>query len=141
MNKTIIAIVVFLMSTAPVFADTSCDNCMMKVRDDSPYRATVTFTDGSQKKVCSLFCASMEKERSGDEGAKLTVVDYITGEQLDAGEAVWVEGSDARAMMSEESRIAFKDRASAEAFVKEHGGRLASFDEVYGNSVKEWKDR
>jgi copper chaperone NosL len=141
MKKTAFAMLVLLMSAGFAYADTSCDNCMMKVRDGSPYRVTVTFTDGSEKNVCSIFCASMEKERSGDKGAKLTVVDYLTGEPIDARDAVWVEGSDARAVMSEESRVAFKDNASAKAFVKEHGGRLATFDEVYGNSVKEWKDR
>ncbi len=141
MKRVLIALAAVVLFAASAYADSRCDNCMMKVAADSPYRVTVKFADGSVKEVCSIFCASMEKERAKDAGARLVVVDYNTGETLDADKAVWVEGGDIRAMMSDEPRVAFRDKESAEAFVKEHGGRVAGFDEVYQHSVNEWKGR
>jgi hypothetical protein len=139
MKKTLLLIVALLMFAGIAYAEERCANCMMKVFDDSPYRISATFEDGTVKPLCSLFCGSIERERAEGATVELTVVDYNTGETLRAEDAVWVEGSDIRAMMSDEPRVAFKDTASAEAFVREHGGNIVSFEDVYQHSVNEWK--
>jgi len=146
MKKTAIAAIAVLSIVAFAVLATAeerrCDNCMMKVADDSPYRMTATFDDGTVEHLCSLFCASIVRERAKEDGknVELTVVDYNTGEELKAEDAVWVEGSDIKKMMSDEARVAFKDKASAEAFVEDNGGKIISFDEAYDHSVKEWRE-
>jgi len=139
MKRFVVTLVSLLVFAGIAYAEVRCDNCMMKVFEDSPYRVTATYSDGTTKSLCSLFCGSIERERAEGETVELTVVDYNTGEKLKAEDAVWVEGGDIRAMMSDEPRVAFKDRASAGKFVEEHGGRIVSFDEVYDNTVKEWR--
>lgn len=141
MKRIFLSLVLVLAFSVPALAVERCDNCRMKVPDDSRYKVTVTLKDGGKKLTCSLFCASMVRERQSGEVAGTATVDYLTGEELKAEDAVWVEGSDARAVMSDKSRIAFKDSASAEAFVKEHGGRVTTFDEAYKDSVMEWKGK
>lgn len=125
----------------PAFAVDRCDNCRMKAGADSMYRVDVIFKDGTSKIECGLFCASMEKERAPEAVDKLVVRDYLSGEKLEAKDAVWVVGSDVRPMMSDESRVAFRDKATAEEFVASHGGRIATFDEAYEGTLKEWKGR
>ncbi len=141
MKRILLLLTVMLALSTAAFAAGRCDNCRMKVPDDSGYKVVLTLKSGETKVVCSIFCASMMAEAPGAEAVKMAVADYITGEEIDARSATWVEGSDARAVMSEESRIAFKDAGSAEAFVKEHGGHISSFDEVYKDSVAEWKKK
>lgn len=135
------ALLLVAATSATAQAAERCDNCMMKVADSSAYRVALSFRDGSVKVMCSLYCASMEAERHGDAVTGMSVRDYVTGETLDAADAVWVVGSDAKAMMSEVSRIAFKDKEAAEAFMKEHGGSAVDFQTAYAGSVSEWKGR
>lgn len=147
MKKTIslttlaFSLLIMAFSALPALAAERCDNCKMKVADDSGYQVRVRFKDGSSKLECSIFCASMEKERAPEKVESLVVRDFLTGETLDAKDAVWVSGSDAKKMMSDESRVAFKDKAEAENYISEHGGRLLTFDEAYKETVGEWKGR
>ena len=47
-----------------------------------------------------------------------------------AEDAVYVIGSDRRGGMGGEETVPFADRAAAEAFVAEHGGRIVGFEEM-----------
>jgi len=134
-----LSLLVIAFAVVPAHAAERCDNCKMKVADDSGYQVQVKFKDGTSKLECSIFCASMEKERAPGKVESLVVRDFLTGETLDAIDAVWVAGSDAKKMMSDESRIAFKDRAEAEKYISEHGGRVLTFDEAYKETVDEWR--
>jgi alpha-D-ribose 1-methylphosphonate 5-triphosphate synthase subunit PhnG len=72
--------------------------------------------------------------------------DFATGKHLDAGQATYVEGSDVSHCAVKEIRrdgygccyvkgfdrcqpslVAFADRAAAERFQQEHGGRIVPF--------------
>ena len=69
------------------------------------------------------------------------VADYGTRDLIDAEKAVWVIGGDLQGVMSGTSRVAFADKAKAEAFRKEHGGELDTFDEAIDSTFDEmWKD-
>lgn len=139
MKRFMLGMLLVAAMAVPSHALERCDNCRMKVHDESKVKVVVTMKDGGQHAVCGLYCASMELEREGAGVASVTTVDYVTGEVLTASDAAWVEGSDAKAVMSDVSRIAFKDKSAAEAFVKEHGGRVITYDEALAGSVSEWK--
>jgi len=146
MNKIAPALLLLVLliacaSAVPASAQTRCDNCKMKVADDSKYKVVITLRDGDKVTLCSIFCGSMESETRGDKVAAMSTVDYNTGGEIDARTAVWVEGGDAKKMMSSEARIAFKDKDSADAYTKEHGGKVVTFEQAYKDSVSEWKDK
>jgi hypothetical protein len=141
MRRILLAVMAVLVLCSTALAELHCDNCRMRVRDDSPYRMKVVLADGAEKVECGLYCVSMEAERAGGlSGVKRVIAyDYLTGEELDATGAAWVVDSDVRPMMSDVSRVAFKDLSSAGAFVKQHGGRVVDFAEAYEGSVSEWR--
>ena len=140
MKKVALALVILLLSAAPALADCAkCSNCMMKIPEDSKYMVTLSMKDGNIKTMCSFYCATMVRERKVSDVAGMDVLDYSTGEKLKAEDAVWVEGADIKSVMSDVPRIAFKDKASADAFIKVKGGKIVPYKDVYDNSVKEWK--
>lgn len=141
MKRIILVLLLVLAFASPATAEMRCDYCKMKIPDGSNYKVALTLKDGGRKVVCSLFCASIENERSGGDITGMTVLDYLTGEEVRAEDAIWVEGGDARAVMSEEPRVAFKDKEKADAFAGVHGGKVVPFGQAYGDSVKEWKGR
>ena len=56
--------------------------------------------------------------------------DYATRQLIDAERAVWVIGGTKQGVMTRNPKWAFAGQVAAEAFVKENGGRLATFDEA-----------
>ena len=52
------------------------------------------------------------------------------GTWVAADQAVYVIGSERRGGMGGEETVPFSDRAAAEAFVAEHGGRIVEFDDM-----------
>jgi nitrous oxide reductase accessory protein NosL len=138
-RKVILAALLLLIAASVAFAEDRCTNCNMKLEPGS--RSTVTFkmTDGPERRFCSLYCASRAKEREGGSISGITVQDYLTGETLAADSAAWVQGSDAPEPMGEKSHVPFKDKKSAAAFAKKHGGKVVSFKQAYRDAVREWK--
>jgi nitrous oxide reductase accessory protein NosL len=62
--------------------------------------------------------------------SQITVADYKTHRQIPAETAFWVIGGDKAGVMTARAKWAFKDKADAERFIKDHGGKLADFDAV-----------
>ena len=61
---------------------------------------------------------------------KITVGDYNTKKQIDADRAFSVIGGDKMGVITARAKWAFETRAAADNFMKEHGGRSATFDEI-----------
>ncbi|HEY5973525.1 MAG TPA: nitrous oxide reductase accessory protein NosL [Geobacteraceae bacterium] len=126
----------------PVAADVNeypgCTQCGMH-RDRFDYsRAYVEFTDGSKAGTCSIGCVADEVKNAPAKKVKLIrVADYQTRQLLDAATAYWVIGGDVSGVMTRTPKWAFADKAAAEAFIKEHGGRLIGFADVWQAALAE----
>ncbi len=126
-------------------------SCAVCGRDECRALAfRVEYTDGHAQETCCARCASHAvAEQKGRTVAQLQATDFATGERVDARGAVYVEGSDfehCSAPKAERgypgcclemaydrclpSLIAFKTKEAAAGFVKDHGGRLKSFEDL-----------
>lgn len=109
----------------------SCKYCGMDREKFGFSRMLITYDDGSTVGTCSLHCVATELALSIDKTpVSIQVADYGTRQLIDAEQAVWVLGGDQGGVMTARAKWAFADRAAAEAFVKENGGSIVSFDEA-----------
>jgi nitrous oxide reductase accessory protein NosL len=94
--------------------------------------------DGKQKQYCSIHCL----EKTLKSGAKVTdikVVDTKTLQWIDATKAYYVVGSSKKGTMSRVSKYAFANKADAEAFQKEFGGKIMDFHQALEVAKKDFK--
>ncbi|HYG70621.1 MAG TPA: nitrous oxide reductase accessory protein NosL [Anaeromyxobacteraceae bacterium] len=114
-----------------VKAHPSCRDCGMDREKFAATRMRITWEDGSSVGLCSLRCAAVELATALDRApAAIEVADATTGELVPAESAVWVIGGAKPGVMTARAKWAFADRARADAFVREHGGTVATFDEA-----------
>ena len=129
----IISILAFLFILAGVVnADEhSCIHCgMMKAKFGHSW-VIIEHEDGTVEGVCSVHCAAVDMALHIDQPVKkITVGDYDTKKQIDADRAFWVIGGDKMGVMTARAKWAFETKESADNFMKAHGGRPATFDEV-----------
>jgi len=58
------------------------------------------------------------------------VVDAKTQKIINAKKAYYVIDSDVKGTMSRRSKLAFASKRDAEAFIKEHGGKIITFQQA-----------
>jgi hypothetical protein len=111
---------------------------------------TLVREDGTRQETCCARCAA-HVAATGPRVTSMTVRDFGDATELDASQAVFVEGSDVhpcRGVVTqppldergcclrpafdrcEPSLIAFRDRGRALTFAREHGGIVRSFAEL-----------
>jgi nitrous oxide reductase accessory protein NosL len=91
-------------------------------------RMLVEYANGTTIGTCSIHCAAVDLAQSfGKEIKALQVADFRSGKLVDAEKAVWVIGAGVPGVMAAKSRVAFADKAEAEAFHKDKGGEIADF--------------
>jgi len=111
--------------------DASCKYCGMDREKFAHSRMLIEYDDGTTTAVCSLRCAAVELISSIDRTPRaIQVGDYATRRLIDAEQAVWVIGGAKPGVMTRNPKWAFSGRDAAEAFVRDNGGRLATFDEA-----------
>lgn len=116
----------------------SCPLCNMNRAMFAHARMLLEYDDGRSYGTCSLHCAVLVMAVSLDNApVRMLVADYGTKKLIDAETAVWVLGGERMGVMSVQAKWAFRDKAAAEAFIKEHGGILADFDTVIHASFKD----
>jgi len=109
----------------------SCKYCGMDRKTFAHSRMLVTYEDGSSISTCSLHCTAIELALSIDKTPKsIEVGDFKTKKLIDAEKAFWVIGGSKPGVMTKQAKWAFESKADADAFIKENGGKLASFDEA-----------
>jgi copper chaperone NosL len=109
----------------------SCTLCGMNREKFAHSRVYIQFSDGSSTGTCSINCAAYELKEAATKTVKSFMVgDYVTRELIDAKKAFWVMGGEKPGVMTKNPKWAFAEEKAAQAFVKEYGGRLATFDEV-----------
>jgi copper chaperone NosL len=92
--------------------------------------------DNHTKQYCSIHCLVEDKVQNKADLKDIQVVDVTSLKFIDAKEATYVVGSSKKGTMSMVSKYAFADKADAEAFAKEFGGEIMSFDEAYATASK-----
>lgn len=116
---------------ADVAAAPSCRHCGMDREKFAQSRMLIVHEDGKEVGLCSLHCAAVELAVALDGAPKaIRVADLGTKALVDAEQAVWVIGGAKPGVMTRRAKWAFADRAAAEAFAREQGGTLATFEEA-----------
>jgi nitrous oxide reductase accessory protein NosL len=109
-----------------------CQNCGMDRTAFAASRVLITFADGTTVGTCSINCAHDEVTRNVSKKIKnIKVADYTSKKLIDAKKATWIIGGNKQGVMSATAKWAFEDRAGAERFIKENGGKIATFDEAW----------
>jgi nitrous oxide reductase accessory protein NosL len=132
------------LGTVSLAADTKvetpadCKQCGMNRTAFGHSRMVVTYKDGSSSGTCSINCVVVDmKKQPGKEVKSFQVGDYNSKKLIDAKSAVWGIGGKKKGVMTPVSKWAFADKKAADAFVKENGGKLATFGEVLAATEKE----
>jgi copper chaperone NosL len=145
MKKTVLlALLVLSASALPAFAQDdikqapSCKYCGMDRQMFSHSRLHIIYEDGSVTGICSLHCAALDLGLTMDKApTAIMVADYGTKKLIDAEKAVWVIGGSVQGVMTKNAKWAFENKADAEAFIKQNGGALATFDQAIKQAYEE----
>jgi nitrous oxide reductase accessory protein NosL len=88
--------------------------------------------------LCSLHCAAVDLALNLDKTPKaIRVGDYGQKVLIDAETAAWIIGGSKPGVMTRNAKWAFANRADAEKFRMENGGRIAAFDEALEAASKD----
>ena len=128
----------FIVNGVGVADEHACIHCgMMKAKFGHSW-VTIEHEDGTIEGVCSVHCAAIDMALHIDKPVKnLTVGDYNTKKQIDADRAFWVIGGDQMGVMTTRAKWAFETKEAADSFMKAHGGRPATLEEVMKASFED----
>lgn len=116
----------------------SCFHCGMDREKFSRSRMLISYADGTSVGTCSIHCLVTERSATKEKViTKIEVGDYDTRLLIDAENAFWVIGGDQRGVMTRTPKWAFATKDAAEAFIRKHGGSLASYKEALELAEKE----
>lgn len=130
------------LAAETVEAPADCKQCGMNRTKFGHSRMVVTYADGSSVGTCSINCVVTDaKIQKSNKAKSYQVADYNTRQLTDATNATWVIGGKKKGVMTPLPKWAFVDKKNADAFIKENGGKLASFDEALKAAENENTDR
>jgi len=120
----------------------SCQYCGMDRTKFGQTRMLIEYEGGTKIGTCSIHDAAVDLAQSIGKTIKtIETADYNSSGLIDAESAVWVVGADIPGVMSKKSRVAFGKKADAEAFQKEHGGTVGTWDDAIDDTYDEmWSD-
>lgn len=108
-----------------------CQYCGMSLEKFAHSMMVINYDDGSTVKTCSVHCAAVDLAVSIDKVPAIIMVgDYNSKQHINAETAHWVIGGNLPGVMTKNAKWAFADRESADAFIKDNGGKIADFEEV-----------
>ncbi|XOB61506.1 nitrous oxide reductase accessory protein NosL [Campylobacterota bacterium DY0563] len=90
----------------------------------------------THKQYCSIHCMVEDIELNGAKLTDMSVVDNKSLKFISVKDAFYVVGSSKPGTMTMTSKYAFENKADAQAFQKENGGELKTFDEIYAIVAK-----
>ena len=116
----------------------SCKYCGMNRETFAHSRMLIEYNDGTKEGTCSLHCAAVDLALNLDKAPKtIHVGDYGTKGLINAETAVWVIGGNKPGVMTKNAKWAFANKADAEKYQQENGGRIATFDEALEAAYKD----
>jgi copper chaperone NosL len=108
-----------------------CAYCGMDRKEYAYSRVLIKYRDGSEEGLCSVHCAGLDLALHPEKvAARIMVGTYDHGKLVDAERAVWVLGGSEQGVMSIRGTWAFENKEGAEAFMRDHGGSIASFRNI-----------
>ncbi len=108
-----------------------CPLCGMDRQKFAHSRTYIPYEDGSSFGGCSIHCAAVELTLNIDKTPlEIQVADYDDKTLIDAEKATWVLGGDLPGVMTRRAKWAFGTKKKAQQFIKDHGGTLATFDQI-----------
>jgi copper chaperone NosL len=121
-----------------VEAPLECKQCGMHRPMFAQSRMVIAYTEGEIVGTCSLHCAAADlKQNSARKIKSLQVADCKSRALIDAKSAIWVLGGKKTGVMTDLPKWAFAKKEDADAFIRDNGGKLASFDEALALAEKE----
>jgi nitrous oxide reductase accessory protein NosL len=139
----LIAAVAILTPGAAAAADDiadhpACAYCGMDRGKFAHSRMLIRYDDGSSFGACSIHCAAVDMAVNIDKApVNIQVADFNSKQLLDAEAAFWVVGGSKPGVMTRRAKWAFAEKAAAEAFVRENGGKVADFEEALEASYQD----
>jgi nitrous oxide reductase accessory protein NosL len=114
-----------------IAAHRSCVHCGMDRKAYGYSRVLVQYSDGMEVGVCSLHCAVVVLDSSpGRKTKAILVADRDSRLLINAEQAVWVMGGTKRGVMTPRPKWAFSTRTAADAFIREYGGTIITWNEA-----------
>jgi nitrous oxide reductase accessory protein NosL len=125
-----------------VKASPTCRHCGMDREKFAASRMVIQYDDGSSVGACSIHCAAVDLATNLDKApTAVQVADMGTKVLVDAEKATWVLGGAKQGVMTKRGKWAFAERAAAEAFAKENGGTVVTFDDAMKAAYEDlWQD-
>ncbi len=121
----------FSLAQDDVAKQASCKYCGMDRKTFAHSRMLLTYEDGSMMGTCSLHCTAVELALNIDKAPKtIQVGDFKAKKLIDAEKAFWVIGGSKPGVMTKRAKWAFESKADADTYIRENGGKAASFDEA-----------
>lgn len=119
-------------------APAACQYCNMNRTKFAHSRSLVDYEDGTKVGTCSINCSVIDlNANAGKKVKKVSVADYKSKKLIDAKSATWVIGGSVRGIMTKTAKWAFSGKKDADAFVKESGGKIATYEEVVAAAKEE----
>jgi copper chaperone NosL len=116
----------------------ACKHCGMNRETFAHSRMLIDYSDGSSVGTCSFHCTAVDLALSLDKTPNMIqVADYGKKTLINAEAATWVIGGSKPGVMTRNAKWAFVNKADAEKFQAENGGRLAGFDEALEAACKD----
>lgn len=124
-------ILAFAQTEKDMIQHRNCKHCNMDREKFNFSRMLIEYEDNTSVGLCSIHCAAVELNQNNDKKARSHfVADYRTKKLTDARTAYWVIGGRPQGVMTSVAKWAFIKARDAREFVKEYGGRIASFEEA-----------
>lgn len=139
-------IVLFLLAGSPVLwaldndvkEIPACKYCGMNRETFAHSRMLTEYSDATKEGTCSLHCTAVDLALNLDKTPKAILVgDYNHKGLINAETAFWVIGGKKPGVMTKNAKWAFANRADAEKYQQENGGRIAGFDEALETAYKD----
>jgi nitrous oxide reductase accessory protein NosL len=139
----VIAVILFantVMAVGGIESPKECQLCGMDRTAFAYSRMVIEYADGTNSGVCSLNCAVAEMKKYRTRQVKsFKVADFGTQKLVDVREATWVIGGNKPGVMTSVPKWAFAAKEDARKFIRNNGGRQATFDEALDLTLKENK--
>jgi nitrous oxide reductase accessory protein NosL len=107
-----------------------CPICGMDRRQYAHSRMRIDYKEGPVG-TCSIHCTGADIAVNRHKTVRgIFVADYGRKQLIPATAAFWVIGGDRSGVMTQRAKWAFGNQADAEAFIRDHGGNMATFDDA-----------
>ena len=139
MKVTVLSVVLaglLLMGAAPagvgedIRNHPECPICGMNRQQYAHSRMLIDYQEGPVG-TCSIHCTGADIAVNRHKTVRgVSVADYSGRQLISAARAFWVIGGDRSGVMTQRAKWAFENKADAQAFIREHGGSLANYEDA-----------